>query len=91
MSLTAEERTEAQRDQDFSLVRTAGTFGWIVAGLILTAYLHWKKPVTGQTVPLEEMQLTAIFGLIRRVPQLSCELVVGLAQDRQTVRPTRSG
>jgi nucleoside transporter len=56
--------TAVERDRDFSIVRTAGTFGWIVAGLILTAYLHWRRPVPGQIAPFEEMQLTAVFGVI---------------------------
>src|ERR1051326_8109303 len=59
------DRTEAQRDQDFSLVRTAGTFCWIVAGLLLTVYLKQIHPPTaGQIVAIEEMQLTAVFGII---------------------------
>jgi nucleoside transporter len=57
--------TEVERDRNFSIVRTAGTFGWIVAGLILTWYLLRKGAAPpGQFVPFEELQLTAIFGVI---------------------------
>jgi nucleoside transporter len=56
--------TEAERDRDFAVVRTAGTFGWIVAAFLLTWYLLWRKTPAGQIVPLEEMQLSAILGVI---------------------------
>jgi nucleoside transporter len=57
--------TEAERDRDFSVVRTAGTFGWIVAAYILGWWLSSKgQAPAGQFVPFEEMQLTAILGLI---------------------------
>jgi nucleoside transporter len=56
--------TERERDRDFSWVRTAGTFGWIVAAYTLGWYLAWKRPGVGEIVPIEEMQLTAVFGLI---------------------------
>ncbi len=57
--------SEVERDRAFSLVRTAGTFGWIVAGTLLTWYLVRKgPPPAGQFVPFEEMQLTALFGLV---------------------------
>jgi nucleoside transporter len=57
--------TVAERDRDFSAVRTAGTFGWIVAAYILGFWLSRKGAApAGQFVPFEEMQLTAIFGVI---------------------------
>lgn len=56
--------TEAERDRDFSVVRTAGTFGWIVAAYILGWWLTSKGPTPGQVVPFEEMQLTAILGVV---------------------------
>lgn len=54
---------EAQQERDFSVIRTAGTLGWIVAGWVLTAYLN-SKPDLGPNEwrPFEEMQLAAIFG-----------------------------
>jgi nucleoside transporter len=58
--------TEKQRERDFSVVRTAGTLGWIVAGLILSWYLHELrgKGVAPHVVPFEEMQFAAFFGVI---------------------------
>lgn len=52
-------------ERSFSVVRTAGTIGWIVASLLLTAYLLSRPPVEkGHWVPYEEMQLAAIFGVL---------------------------
>ena len=66
--LGKENISEVERERAFSLVRTAGTVGWIVASLVLTAYLH-SRPETakGQWRPFEELQLTAIFGVFLTV------------------------
>jgi nucleoside transporter len=56
------------QERDFSLIRTAGTVGWIVASLVLTAYLYSKPSVpNGTWAPFEEMYLAAIFGVILTV------------------------
>lgn len=56
---------EARRERVFAIVRTAGTVGWIVASLLLTAYLFSKPSVPkGTWAPFEEMQLAAILGAI---------------------------
>ena len=61
-------RRNNDEERSFSVIRTAGTIGWIVASLILTAYLFSKPSVPkGQWAPFEEMQLTAIFGAILAV------------------------
>lgn len=59
-------RSERDQERDFAVIRTAGTIGWIVAGVALSAYLTWKgAPTTpGGFVPFEEMQLTALLALI---------------------------
>ena len=58
-------RSEIEQERDFAIVRTAGTAGWIVASLILTAYLFSKPSVPkGAWAPFEEMQLTAAFGVL---------------------------
>ncbi len=56
------------QERDFSLIRTAGTVGWALASLVLTAYLRSKPAVAdGTWAPFEEMQLAAIFGVILTV------------------------
>jgi len=58
-------KSEAEQERDFSVIRTAGTVGWIVASLVLTKILFGKSEVPkGTWVPFEEMQLTAAFGAI---------------------------
>jgi nucleoside transporter len=53
------------QERDFSLIRTAGTVGWIAASLVLTYILFHKPPVAkGTWAPYEEMQLAAAFGVI---------------------------
>lgn len=53
------------QERDFSLIRTAGTVGWIAASLVLTYYLLHKPPVPdGTWAPFEEMQVAAAFGVI---------------------------
>lgn len=60
--------SEAEREREFSIIRTAGTVGWIVASFILTAYLTSKPTVAkGTWAPFEEMQLAAAFGAILTV------------------------
>jgi nucleoside transporter len=59
--------SEVKQERDFSVIRTAGTIGWIVAGFLLTGYLMYKKlhpAPAGAFVPFEEMQVTAVFALI---------------------------
>jgi nucleoside transporter len=66
--LSKDGASEADVERDFSIVRTAGTIGWIVAALILSAYLTSKPAwAPGQPVVFEEMQLTAILGVIMAV------------------------
>ncbi len=60
--------TEARQERDFSIIRTAGTVGWIAASLVLTYYLFHKPAVpAGTWAPFEEMQLTALFGVLLTV------------------------
>jgi nucleoside transporter len=66
--LGKEGTTPTEQERDFSVIRTAGTVGWIVAGLLLTAYLtHRPEVPKGTWAPYEEMQLAAIFGVILAV------------------------
>ena len=66
--LSREPISEVARERAFSVIRTAGTVGWIVASLVLTAYLFSKpKLAEGVWAPFEEMQLTAIFGAVLTV------------------------
>lgn len=52
-------------ERSFSVVRTAGTIGWIIAAIVFTLYLKSKPPVAkGTWAPFEELQLTAIFGVL---------------------------
>jgi nucleoside transporter len=61
--LSRQGKTEVEQERDFSLVRTAGTVGWIIASLLLTAYLFSRPSVPrGTWAPYEEMQLAAILG-----------------------------
>ena len=63
--LGKEETSAEVQERDFSLIRTAGTVGWIVASLVLTGYLFSKPAVaSGTWAPFEEMQLAAVFGVI---------------------------
>lgn len=56
---------ENNSERSFSVIRTSGTVGWIIASMALTAYLLLKPAVPkGTWAPLEEMHLTAIFGAI---------------------------
>ena len=58
----------SDEERSFSVIRTAGTIGWIVASLILTAYLFsMPKLAVGQWRPIEEMQIAAIFGALLTV------------------------
>src|SRR5438876_6309830 len=61
--LSREGSSEAEQRRDFAIVRTAGTLGWIVAGLVLSAYLASRPAVPkGVWAPYEELQVTAVFG-----------------------------
>lgn len=55
-------------ERSFSVVRTAGTIGWIISAIVLTIWLKSSAPVAkGTWAPFEEMQLTAAFGVILSV------------------------
>ncbi len=55
-------------ERTFSVIRTAGTTGWIAASLLLTLYLFIKPTAPGaEGAPIEEMQIAAIFGVILTV------------------------
>ncbi len=63
-----QEHDEAKRERIFSLVRTAGTIGWIVAAVVLSFYL--QRANGGQQAdsgPIPELQLTALFGVVMGV------------------------
>ncbi len=63
--LGKEGTTSEVQERDFSLIRTAGTVGWIAASLVLTYILFHKAAVPkGTWAPFEEMQLAAVFGVI---------------------------
>ena len=66
--LSKEDTTPEVQERDFSLIRTAGTIGWIAASLVLT-YILFHKPAVpkGTWAPFEEMQLAAVFGVILTV------------------------
>lgn len=57
--------TEASRERSFSIIRTMGTIGWIVAAFILLAFMRYNhvdaKAINGA---IPELQLTAILGVI---------------------------
>jgi nucleoside transporter len=60
--------SERDLERDFSVVRTAGTVGWIIAGWALGAYLASKPEVPkGTWAPYEEMQLAAVCGVLLTV------------------------
>ncbi len=61
-------RSDVEQERDFAVIRTAGTVGWIVAGVLLTAYLRTRPEVPkGTWAPYEEFQLTALFGVLLTV------------------------
>lgn len=56
---------EAEREREFSWIRTAGTLGWIVASFLLFYYMtltHADPKAKVGAIP--EMQLTAILGVV---------------------------
>jgi hypothetical protein len=60
--------TEAGRERDFSIIRTAGTIGWIVAAFALYYFMQiTHADAKGATGPIREMELTALFGLVMAV------------------------
>jgi nucleoside transporter len=66
--LSREGTPKDEQERDFAVVRTAGTIGWIVAGLALGAYLGTRPEVPkGQWAPYEEMQVAALFGALLAV------------------------
>ena len=66
--LSREGANPAQQERDFSIIRTAGTVGWIVSALVLTAMLKGKPAVpAGTWAPFEEMYLTAGLGVVLTV------------------------
>jgi nucleoside transporter len=65
--LSKEGTSAAVQERDFSVIRTAGTVGWIVASIVLTTYLTQHPVANGKWAPFEEMYLAAIFGVILTV------------------------
>lgn len=62
------ELPEAQREREFSLIRTAGTIGWIVAAFLLLGFIAATgADPTGKTGALTEMRLTGILGIAMAV------------------------
>src|SRR5580700_5781542 len=55
---------EALREKNFSQIRTAGTIGWIVSGLVLTAWMSYAHVTKADTGPVPEMILTGIMGIV---------------------------
>jgi nucleoside transporter len=65
-------KSEIDKERDFTIIRTAGTIGWIAANFLLTLYLHSKPAVPkGVWAPFEEMQLAAAFGVLLMVAALA--------------------
>lgn len=62
--LGKENTSATQQERDFSVIRTAGTVGWIAAGILLTAYLNKHEVAKDVWAPFEEMQLAAVFGAV---------------------------
>lgn len=63
--LSTTDATAAEQERSFAVIRTAGTLGWICANAVLTRYLLMRPPVPkGHWAPYEEMQLTAIIGVL---------------------------
>jgi MFS family permease len=58
-------KEEADREREFSWIRTFGTIGWIVVAFVLVAYMKYThvdaKAVTGA---IPEMQMSAILGIV---------------------------
>jgi nucleoside transporter len=76
---------EAGKEREFSWIRTAGTFGWIVAAFLLLAYssaIHADP--TGKTGPLPEMQLTGLLGIAMAIFSL---LLPNTPPSRKNVDP----
>jgi nucleoside transporter len=59
---------EAAREREFSLIRTAGTIGWVVAAFALLGYMTvTHADPNAKTGPIPELQLTAFFSIIMAV------------------------
>lgn len=53
------------RERYFSIIRTAGTIGWIASAFILKAYMDSQpKVAAGTWAPIPELQMTAYFGIL---------------------------
>ena len=59
---------EAAKEREFSIIRTAGTLGWIVAAFLLLGFIKISGvDPTGKTGLLPEMLLTGILGIAMAV------------------------
>jgi nucleoside transporter len=63
--------SEAQKEREFSWVRTAGTIGWIVSAFLLLGFMSLiGADKTGKTGPITEMLLTAVLGVVMAIYSL---------------------
>ena len=61
-------QTEPERERNFSLVRTAGTVGWIVAGLCLPLFISFThSDPNGVVGPITELRWCALIGIVMSV------------------------
>jgi nucleoside transporter len=59
---------EANKEREFSVIRTAGSIGWIIAAFLLLGFVAITgADATGKTGPITEMRLAGILGIAMAV------------------------